>query len=176
MGFGPARASPPHPPCPPSMPPAVRRKHNWGRSWGSREATGATDSIRIGAGGATGFHDMRVRSNSTNFFGVPLGPASGPYDLSNSLSVGFGYGLSCNLYLSLVQAFGMGWHTKTDLSDGVARTWRVRTTRAALRFGFGSHRSRLRPPLCPVIRTAAWSASSPPYARHRSRQPCSVPA
>jgi hypothetical protein len=92
------------------------------------------------AGGVTGFRDMRVRPDSTGLAGVPLGPARGQYDLSGSLGAGFGYGLSSNLHLSLVQEFGMGWHAKTDLPDGVARTWRVRTTRAALRFGFGSHR------------------------------------
>ena len=92
------------------------------------------------AGGVTGFRDMRVRPDSTGLAGVPLGPARGQYDLSGSLGAGFGYGLSSHLHLSLVQEFGMGWHAKTDLPDGVARTWRVRTTRAALRFGFGSHR------------------------------------
>jgi hypothetical protein len=92
------------------------------------------------AGGVTGFRDMRVRADSAGVAGVALGPEKGQYDVSGTLGAGFGFGLSNNLHIALVQEFGMGWHAKTDLPDGVGRTWRVRTTRASLRFGFGSHR------------------------------------
>ena len=92
------------------------------------------------AGGMTAFRDMRVRSDSSGVAGVALGPKKGQYDVSGTLGAGFGYGLSGNLHLALVQEFGIGWHAKTDLPDGIGRTWRVRTTRASLRFGFGSHR------------------------------------
>ncbi len=92
------------------------------------------------AGGLTGFRDMRVRADSTGIAGVALGPAKGQYDISGTLGAGFGYGLSSSLHIALVQEFGMGWHAKSDLPDGVGRTWRARTTRASLRFGFGSHR------------------------------------
>ncbi len=92
------------------------------------------------AGGMTGFRDMRVRADSTGAAGIALGPAKGQYDLSGTLGAGFGYGLSSHLHIALVQEFGMGWHATTDLPDGIGRTWRVRTTRASLRFGFGAHR------------------------------------
>jgi hypothetical protein len=36
-----------------------------------------------------------------------------------------------------VQDYGIGFHTKTDLPDGVGRSWRVRNTRASLRMHFG---------------------------------------
>lgn len=87
------------------------------------------------SGGVTAFRGMQTRDT-----GVPLGPANGQIDVSGALGAGFAYGLSSSLHISLVQEFGMGWHAKTDLPDGVGRTWRARTTRASLRFGFGSHR------------------------------------
>ena len=92
------------------------------------------------AGGMTAFREMRLRSGSSGVGGVALGPKKGQYDVSGTLGAGFGYGLSSNLHIALVQEFGIGWHAKTDLPDGIGRTWRVRTTRASLRFGFGSHR------------------------------------
>ena len=92
------------------------------------------------AGGVTGFRDMRLRADSAGVAGIALGPAKGQFDLSGTLGAGFGYGLSSNLHIALVQEFGMGWHAKADLPDGVGRTWRVRTTRASIRLGFGSHR------------------------------------
>jgi hypothetical protein len=30
----------------------------------------------------------------------------------------------------------MGWHSKADLPEGTSRTWRMRNTRASLRFAF----------------------------------------
>lgn len=106
------------------------------RSGGS----GGFHTLFEAAGGATGFRDMRVRADSTGVAGVALGPTKGQYDISGTLGAGFGFGLSNNLHLALVQEFGMGWHAKSDLPDGIGRTWRARTTRASLRFGFGSHR------------------------------------
>jgi hypothetical protein len=106
------------------------------RSGGS----GGFHTLFEAAGGVTGFRDMRVRADSAGVAGVPLGPTKGQYDLSGTLGAGFGYGLSSSLHIALVQEFGMGWHAKSDLPDGVGRTWRARTTRASLRLGFGSHR------------------------------------
>lgn len=106
------------------------------RSGGS----GGFHTLFEAAGGMTAFRDMRVRSDSSAVAGAALGPKKGQYDISGTLGAGFGYGLSSNLHIALVQEFGIGWHAKTDLPDGIGRTWRVRTTRASLRFGFGSHR------------------------------------
>ena len=106
------------------------------RSGGS----GGFHTLFEAAGGATGFRDMRVRADSTGVAGIALGPQKGQYDISGTLGAGFGFGLSSTLHLALVQEFGMGWHAKSDLPDGIGRTWRARTTRASLRFGFGSHR------------------------------------
>ncbi len=87
------------------------------------------------AGGVTAFRGMETRDE-----GVALGPSKGQFDVSGTLGAGFAYGLSSSLHVSLVQEFGIGWHAKADLPEGVGRTWRVRTTRASLRFGFGSRR------------------------------------
>ncbi len=87
------------------------------------------------AGGVTAFRGMQQRDS-----GTPLGPDKGQVDLTGTLGAGFAYGLSSSLHVSLVQEFGMGWHATADLPDGVGRTWRARTTRASLRFGFGARR------------------------------------
>jgi hypothetical protein len=102
--------------------------------------TGGFHTLFEAAGGVTGFRDMRIRADSSGVAGIALGPTKGQYDLSGTLGAGFGYGLSSNLHLALVQEYGMGWHAKADLPDGVGRTWRARTTRASVRLGFGSHR------------------------------------
>ncbi len=83
-------------------------------------------------GGVTGFRNVRTRDS----LAAPIGNASGTVDLSAALGAGFAYPLSQGLVLAVVQDFGMGWHSKTDLPSGTGRTWRIRTTRASLRFSF----------------------------------------
>lgn len=80
-------------------------------------------------GGVTGFSNMRVRSDR-----AAIGKTS--VDLSGTLGGGFGYTLSNGFAVTLVQDFGIGFHSKRDLPDGAGRSWRVRNTRAALRFKF----------------------------------------
>lgn len=100
------------------------------------------------SGGGTGFHTLFEAAGGVTAFrgletrdeGVAIGPQKGQFDVSGTLGAGFAYGLSSSLHVSLVQEFGIGWHAKADLPEGVGRTWRVRTTRASLRFGFGSRR------------------------------------
>ncbi len=83
-------------------------------------------------GGVTGFRNMRTRDS----LATPIGKPVGGMDVSGALGPGFGYTLSNGFVIAVVQDFGIGWHTKTDLPSGTGRTWRVRTTRASLRFAF----------------------------------------
>lgn len=83
-------------------------------------------------GGVTGFRDMRTRDSLS----LAIGKPSGTMDLSGAIGAGFGYPISRGLVIALVQDFGMGFHSKADLPSGTSRTWRIRTTRASLRFSF----------------------------------------
>ncbi len=83
-------------------------------------------------GGVTGFRNVRTRDS----LATPIGKSSAGMDVSGALGPGFGYSLSNGFVIAVVQDFGIGWHTKTDLPSGTGRTWRVRTTRASLRFAF----------------------------------------
>lgn len=80
-------------------------------------------------GGVTAFRNLRVKET-----GDAIGTKRMQTDLSGTLGGGFGYTLSPGFAITIVQDFGMGWHAKTDLPEGTGRTWRVRTTRASLRF------------------------------------------
>ena len=84
-----------------------------------------------GNGGVTTFRRLRTRVDQ-----VAIGKPTGALDLSGTLGGGFGYTLSQKLAVTLVQDFGIGFHSKTNLADGVSRTWRIRNTRAQLRFTF----------------------------------------
>lgn len=97
------------------------------------------------SGGGPSFHTLleasagvsNVRNlRTTDASPVAIGKPSGTMDLSGTLGPGFGYGLSRRMAIALVQDFGIGWHAKTDLPSGTSRTWRVRSTRASLRFSF----------------------------------------
>lgn len=57
-------------------------------------------------------------------------------DLTGTIGAGFGYTLSREMHLALVQDYGIGWHDRTGLPEGTGRSWRIRTTRASLRFAF----------------------------------------
>jgi hypothetical protein len=83
-------------------------------------------------GGVTGFRNLRTRDSTQ----AKIGATSQQFDLSGTLGFGFGYTLSQGLAVALVQDFGIGWHSKADLPEGLSRTWRVRNTRASLRFAF----------------------------------------
>ncbi len=87
------------------------------------------------SGGVTGFRDLRTRSDR-----APIGPDKAQFDLSGALGAGFGYSLSPDFVVAIVQDFGIGWHSQSDLPEGVGRSWRVRTTRASLRYAFGNRR------------------------------------
>jgi hypothetical protein len=82
-------------------------------------------------GGVTSFRSTRTRADR-----IAIGKPSGSLDLSGTLGGGFGYTLSQGFAITLVQDFGVGYHSKAGLPDGVSRSWRIRNTRAALRFAF----------------------------------------
>lgn len=80
-------------------------------------------------GGVTAFRNLRVKATRE-----AVGTKRMQTDLGGTLGVGFGYTLSPGFAITLVQDFGMGWHAKADRPEGTGRTWRVRNTRASLRF------------------------------------------
>ena len=87
-------------------------------------------SIFEAQGGVTGFRNLRLRATRQTL------TDDASWDLSGTLGFGFGYTVSPGTAVTLVQDFGIGWHSAQDLPSGTGRTWRVRTTRAALRFRF----------------------------------------
>ncbi|MBL0938146.1 MAG: hypothetical protein IBJ03_04580 [Gemmatimonadaceae bacterium] len=89
-------------------------------------------SVFEAQGGITGFRNLKTRDSTA----VSIGPKTQQFDLSGALGFGFGYTLSSGFQVALVQDFGMGWHSKTDLPSSFNRTWRIRNTRASLRFAF----------------------------------------
>lgn len=84
------------------------------------------------SGGATTFRNFKVKSDTIAIAGI-----KSTFDLSGTIGAGFGYPLSRGMVVALVQDFGIGFHSKTNLPDGTSRTWRVRNTRASLRMKFG---------------------------------------
>jgi hypothetical protein len=104
-----------------------------------------TGMAQFHTGGGEGFHTlfegsagaMSWRKFTTRADGMAIPGIKSTFDLTGTLGPGFGYALSRSVVVSLVQDFGIGFHTKTDLPEGTSRTWRVRNTRAALRLKFG---------------------------------------
>lgn len=100
------------------------------------------------SGGGSGFHG--VLEGTAGLTGVqrlvagadktPLAPSGGSWDFTATLGFGFALPLDDDFQVTLVQDYGIGWHASTALPSGVNRTWRIRTTRAGLRFGFGALR------------------------------------
>ena len=104
-----------------------------------------TGMAQFRSGGGTGFHTLfeasgggtvfRKFTTTTDAIAVPGIKSS--FDLTGTLGLGFGYPLSRSMVIALVQDYGIGFHSKAELPDGVGRTWRVRNTRASLRMHFG---------------------------------------
>lgn len=84
------------------------------------------------SGGGTAFRSFKTRAEAIPIPGIKSG-----LDVSGTLGAGFGFPLSRDMVISVVQDFGIGFHATTGLPEGTSRTWRVRNTRAALRFKFG---------------------------------------
>lgn len=80
-------------------------------------------------GGVIGFRNLRTKDTRE-----AIGTKSQQFDLAGTLGFGFGYTLSPGLVFGLVQDFGIGFHAKTDIPEANGRTYRLRTTRASLRF------------------------------------------
>ena len=104
-----------------------------------------TGLAQFRTGGGEGFHTLfeasagatTFRKFSTQSDGLPIAGIKSTFDLTGTLGPGFGYSLSRNMAVTLVQDFGIGFHAKTDLPSGTGRSWRVRNTRAAIRLKFG---------------------------------------
>lgn len=80
-------------------------------------------------GGVVLFRNLRTRDTHE-----PIGPGGIRHDLAGTLGAGFGYTLSPGFAVTIIQDFGIGWHSSANLPDGTGRTWRMRATRASLRF------------------------------------------
>lgn len=97
-------------------------------------------------GGGRGFHQMLegnagmvwYRNLTRESDGAALPPTGGNLDPIFSLGWGFGYGLSANTHINLVQDLGITLHEKKGLATGVRNANSVRTLRFTARFGFGS--------------------------------------
>jgi hypothetical protein len=85
--------------------------------------------------GFTGFSNLRTRDENQEFAGFVRS-----WDFTAALGGGFSYGFSDDFHVTLVQDFGIGFHSKKELPDGSSSTFRPRTTRFGLRYGFGSLR------------------------------------
>jgi len=104
-----------------------------------------TAMAQFRSGGGPGFHTLFEASGGGTVFrnfktaddAIVIPGIARSFDLSGTLGAGFAYALSNAMVLSLVQDFGIGFHAKTGLPQGTARTWRVRNTRAAVRLKFG---------------------------------------
>jgi hypothetical protein len=84
------------------------------------------------AGGLIALRDFRARVDRSALADLPssLNPAG-------SLGFGFGYAMGRDFAITLVQDGGIAFHSKEALPENTGRTWRTRTTKAELRFGFG---------------------------------------
>ncbi len=80
-------------------------------------------------GGATVFRNLRTRDRRQ-----PIPGAKTQSDLTLLLGGGFGFTMSSGFEFNLVQDFGIGWHERAEPPQETGRSWRVRTTRASLRF------------------------------------------
>ena len=103
-----------------------------------------TGLAQFRTGGGEGFHTLfeidggvtTFRRFITTSDQVALSGITNSLDLTGTLGPGFGYALSRSFVVTLVQDFGIGFHSKTDLPSGTGRTWHVRNTRASLRIKF----------------------------------------
>jgi hypothetical protein len=103
------------------------------------------------AGGGTGFHQVieiavgaTAYRNLKSDAGMKLDPTGGDLDGSFSLGYGFGYGLSSNSEITLVQDFALILHQGTGLPSGTSNTNTIRSIRMGLRYGFGTRRPGVR--------------------------------
>ncbi len=88
------------------------------------------------SGGANAYRNFRLKTTGDSIPGL----SGMRTDLAGTLGGGFAYALGRSTVIELIQDFGIGWHSKESLAEGDGRTYRSRTTRAALRFHFGGNR------------------------------------
>ena len=98
------------------------------RTGGSNRGFGSSFE---GGLGLTGFSNLRTRDT-----GEPIRGFESGTDFTAVLGGGFSYGFSDTFQVTLVQEFGIGFHSKKDLPDGASSTYRPRNTRFGLRYGF----------------------------------------
>jgi len=82
--------------------------------------------------GVTAYSNFRARQSGTR-----LPPNDPDFDLAFALGGGFGYTVSPNVQLNLVQDLALSVHQRTGLSGGERSLWYHYTTRLGARFGLG---------------------------------------
>ena len=113
----------------------------------SRDADGDVLSLQalFHAGGGAGLHQVvevsagmiEFRNFRARDTGEELGPPEGDRDFTFVLGYGFGFGISTRAQIALVQDFGYTFHQRDGLPASSSRTTMNRSTRLALRVGFG---------------------------------------
>jgi hypothetical protein len=97
-------------------------------------------------GGGLGFHQvLEVSAGATAYRnlkqdvgGGSLAPRNGDVDGSIFLGYGFGFGLTQDSEVVLVQDYGLVLHQNTNLPTGSSNTNTIRSLRLGMRVGFGS--------------------------------------
>lgn len=97
-------------------------------------------------GGGLGFHQvLEVSAGATAYRnlkqdtgGGSLAPRNGDVDGSIFLGYGFGFGLTQDSEVVLVEDYGLVLHQNTNLPTGSSNTNTIRSLRVGLRVGFGS--------------------------------------
>lgn len=100
-------------------------------------------TFHAGAGGIIGFHqviDLGVGATGYSSFrarnaGTKLPPTTLDADLTISIGYGFGYSLSPDMQVDLVQEYVLSMHQRTGLAGGEGTLGRHYTTRLGVRFG-----------------------------------------
>lgn len=85
--------------------------------------------------GVTGFRNLRTRDTQ-----APITGFESSWDFTAMLGAGLHYGFSNDFHVTLAQEFGIGFHSKENLPDGASSSFRPRSTRFGLRYGFGARR------------------------------------
>lgn len=109
-------------------------------------------SAMFHAGGGIGFHQVieaalgasGYRNLTRDSDGAKLAPTGVNWDGTFTLGYGFGFGLSPQTEVTLIQDYGIAKHESTNLSNGASNTNTIRTIRLGIRYGFGSTRPGVR--------------------------------
>ena len=81
--------------------------------------------------GFIGFSGLRTRAGEEEIRGFARSS-----DFTAMIGASLHYGIGNDFHITLSQDFGIGFHSKRNLPDGASSTYRPRSTRFGLRYGF----------------------------------------